>query len=341
MKILITGGAGFIGINAAAYFLQKGDQVTIFDNFSRKGGKVNIDWLINEKGYSPSIIEGDLKTDISKLQEPLKDTDIVLHLAGQVAVTTSVKNPREDFEDNALGTFNVLEATRLSGNNPVFIYSSTNKVYGGLENISIIENKTRYAFKNIKEGVSEEQNLDFHSPYGCSKGSADQYVRDYSRIYGLNTIVFRQSCIYGPRQFGIEDQGWVAWFIIALMTGKQITIYGNGKQVRDILFVTDLVKAYDMASANIIKTKGQIYNIGGGSQNTISVWYEFVPILENLFNTSINASFEAIRPGDQPIYISDIKKAENDFGWKPSISVDEGIKKLYTWVSDNKQLFLE
>lgn len=338
MKIFITGGAGFIGINAAKHFLENGDSVTIYDNFSRKGGKNNISWLQSISPTPPTVVTGDIR-DFAELKKHVRDVDVILHLAGQVAVTTSVENPRDDFENNALGALNVLEAVRLSKANPIFVYSSTNKVYGGLDNLKIREKKTRYAFVNHPYGVNEEQNLDFHSPYGCSKGASDQYVRDYHRIYGLNTIVFRQSCIYGPRQFGIEDQGWVAWFIIAATLGKKIGIYGNGKQVRDLLYIDDLVRAYDLAITNINKTKGQIYNIGGGPKNTISVWRELQPLLEEHFNKKIPASFSKTRPGDQPIFIADIGKAKKDFGWEPRVGVKEGVRKLYDWVQENKKLF--
>lgn len=339
-KVFIVGGAGFIGINAAYSFLSKGYKVTIFDNFSREGSKKNLAWIKKEyKNNNFAVVRGDVRYDLKKLEKLVKNTDLVLHLAAQVAVTTSVENPREDFEINALGTFNVLEAVRKSGNNPILIYSSTNKVYGNLENLKIIEQKTRYNFQNLPYGISEKEEIDFHSPYGCSKGAADQYVRDYSRIYGLNTIVFRQSCIYGPRQFGIEDQGWVAWFIIALILGKQITIYGNGKQVRDLLYIEDLIRAYEMAAEKIKKTKGQIYNIGGGKKNTISIWFDFKPILEKFFNRKLNPKFSEWRSGDQPIYISDIRKAKKDFGWEPKINIEQGIKKLYDWVFLNKKLF--
>lgn len=338
-KILITGGAGFIGINAASYYLKKGYEILILDNFSRQGSNANVDWIKKSDSGKLKIIPAEIISDQQKINEVVKRVDIILHLAAQVAVTTSVIDPRKDFEINALGTLNLLEAVRSSGNNPIFIYSSTNKVYGELKDLKIIEKKTRYAFRNLIYGVSEEKNLDFHSPYGCSKGAADQYVRDYSRIYGLNTIVFRQSCIYGPRQFGIEDQGWVAWFIIALTNYKDITIYGNGKQVRDILYIDDLIFAYDKASENINKTRGQIYNIGGGYKNTISVWVEFKPILEKLFNKKIDAKFSDWRTGDQPIFVSDIRKAKKDFGWEPRIKVVDGIKKLYDWVSENRHLF--
>lgn len=339
MHILIIGGAGFIGSNAAKYYIEKGDTVTILDNFSRRGSLKNIDWLKSVYGKSFKVITADIRYDQSILNKAVKKTDRILHLAAQVAVTTSVKNPREDFEINAQGTFNILEAVRKADNNPTIIYSSTNKVYGGLEDLKVKETKTRYEFVDLPNGVTEERGIDFHSPYGCSKGAADQYVRDYHRIYGLNTIVFRQSCIYGPRQFGVEDQGWVAWFIIALIKKKQITIYGNGKQVRDLLFVDDLVNAYDLAFEKNRKTKGQIYNIGGGIDNTISVWYEFKPLLEQLFNRKIEVRKDEWRPGDQPIFVADISKARKEFGWRPKTSVEEGIEKLYSWVSENKSLF--
>lgn len=338
-KILITGGAGFIGVNVASYYLKKNYEVSILDNFSRKGSIANIDWLKKTNSKRLKIITAEIRSDQKKISEIVRSKDIILHLAAQVAVTSSVINPREDFEINALGTFNILEAIRKSGNNPIFIYSSTNKVYGGLEDLKIVEEKTRYRFKNLPNGVPEKRNLDFHSPYGCSKGCADQYVRDYARIYGLNTIVFRQSCIYGPHQFGAEDQGWVAWFIIALTLRKNITIYGNGKQVRDLLYIDDLISAYDKASNNIGKTKGQIYNIGGGCKNTISIWLEFKPILEKLFKRKINAKFSDWRPGDQSIFVSDIRKAKKDFGWEPKVEVESGITKLYEWVSKNRNIF--
>jgi CDP-paratose 2-epimerase len=340
-KVLVIGGAGFIGINAVHHFLQKGDEVIIFDNFSRGGSQKNIDWIQSLFPNSDRLhlVQGDIRYDQAALDQAVKDVDVVLHLAAQVAVTTSVLNPREDFEINALGTFNVLEAIRLSGNNPILIYASTNKVYGGLEDVKVLEKETRYEFETLVNGVNENQPLDFHSPYGCSKGTADQYVRDYHRMYGLRTIVFRQSCIYGQHQFGIEDQGWVAWFMIALSQNKPMSIYGNGKQVRDLLYVEDLVNAYDLAIQHIDTTKGQIYNIGGGPTNTMSVWYEFRPILEELFHRQITANSAAERPGDQPIFIADVRKAERDFGWSPTVTVDQGTKKLFQWITENPQLF--
>jgi CDP-paratose 2-epimerase len=260
-------------------------------------------------------------------------------LAGQTAVTTSVMDPRSDFEDNALGTFNALEAARHAGSNPIFLYSSTNKVYGGMEEVVLIEQETRYAYRDFPFGIPETQPIDFHSPYGCSKGAGDQYVRDYARIYSLPTVVLRQSCIYGPRQMGVEDQGWVAWFIIAAVTGQPITICGNGKQVRDVLFVDDLLDVYDAAVAHIDVAAGQVYNVGGGPERIMSIWADFGPILERLMGRSIPVSYENWRPGDQRAVICDVRKAGRELGWRPQVGVEEGIQRLYQWVIANKELF--
>jgi CDP-paratose 2-epimerase len=336
---LITGGAGFIGSNYVQRLLERGNQITIYDNLSRPGAALNLKWL--SQGHSDGAFElivGDVR-DVALLTATARSADVIVHLAGQVAVTTSVTHPREDFECNALGTFNVLEAARLSGRNPNILYASTNKVYGGMEEVRVLEKDTRYEYADYPLGMPESINLDFHSPYGCSKGAGDQYVRDYYRIYSLPTVVFRQSCIYGPRQFGIEDQGWLAWFIIAAITQRPITIYGNGKQVRDVLHVDDLLDIYDLAVAKIETTAGQVYNIGGGAQNTISVWKEFSPKLERLLGRQIPVSWSDWRPGDQPVYISDIRKAEKQLGWKPKINVDEGLQRLYQWVFENRHLF--
>ncbi len=256
-----------------------------------------------------------------------------------MAVTTSVINPRKDFEDNAIGTFNTLEAARMVGDNPIFLYTSTNKVYGSMDGVEIIEEKTRYRYANLPFGIDEKQPLDFHSPYGCSKGTGDQYTRDYARIYGLRTIVVRQSCIYGYRQFGIEDQGWLAWFIIAALKGRSITIFGDGKQMRDILFIEDLLDFYDAVVGGINTTAGQIYNVGGGPQNTLSVWCEFSPLLEELLGHSLHIQYAGWRPGDQFVYVSDIRKAERVLGWQPHYSSQRGITCLYEWIRDNQNLF--
>jgi CDP-paratose 2-epimerase len=336
---MVTGGAGFIGSNYVSRLLQRGENVTIYDNLTRSGGPLNLQWLEETYGQDAfRLVVGDVR-DTSLLAEAAEDADVIVHLAGQVAVTTSVKQPREDFECNALGTFNVLETARLSPKKPVVLYASTNKVYGHMTDLDIVEGDTRYRYANLPAGVSETYPLDFYSPYGCSKGTGDQYVRDYYRIYGLPTVVFRQSCIYGTRQFGIEDQGWVAWFAIAAIHNRSITIYGDGKQVRDVLYVDDLLDAYDAALAQIDQAAGQVYNIGGGPANTLSIWKEFQPMLEKLTGQSIPTSQSDWRPGDQLVYVSDIRKAERELGWKPRVGVQEGVGRLVNWVQENSHLF--
>jgi len=335
MKIFITGGAGFIGFHLADFYLKQNHEVIIFDNFSRKGTQENTA-LLQKKYKNTTIIRGDIR-DFSKLRKAIKGSNIVLHLAAQVAVTTSVLNPKEDFEINALGSFNVLEAARQNAPDSILIYSSTNKVYGGMEDIKIKKSKNRYQYVKLKNGISEDRCLDFHSPYGCSKGAADQYFRDYFRIYKLKTVVFRQSCIYGTRQFGIEDQGWVAWFAIAAALNKKITIYGDGKQVRDILFIDDLIEAFNKAVKNIKIAQGQIYNIGGGPKNTLSL-LELLDLLKIKLKKKIKYDFDDWRPGDQPIYISDITKAKKQLKWYPKTTYKRGISQLLIWALENKQL---
>jgi CDP-paratose 2-epimerase len=337
--ILITGGAGFIGSNLVHRLLGEGHQVTIFDNLSRSGCETNLDWLRRTYGAdSFRLVQADLK-DFAALKRASEGAQRVYHLAGQVAVTTSVQDPRQDFEANALGTFNALEAARLVGDDPIFLYASTNKVYGSMEDVVIVPQDTRYWYADYPQGMPEERPLDFHSPYGCSKGAGDQYTRDYARIYGLRTIVMRQSCIYGYRQFGIEDQGWVAWFIIAALKGRQISIYGDGKQVRDVLFIDDLLDAYDAAVCTIDVSAGQVYNVGGGPENTMSIWAEFGPILAELMGQPVPVTFADWRPGDQRVYVSDIRKAGRELNWRPQVSVREGITRLFEWIRDNQQLF--
>lgn len=336
---LITGGAGFIGSNYVARLLKRGEGVIIYDNLSRAGAVRNLDWLRKTYGENSfRLVQADVR-DFQTLQQSAQEADVIVHLAGQVAVTTSVVNPRNDFEINALGTFNVLEAARLSGRDPIVIYASTNKVYGGMEEVRVKELESRYAYVDYPFGIPETFGLDFHSPYGCSKGCGDQYTRDYSRIYGLRTVVMRQSCIYGTRQFGIEDQGWVAWFVIAAVKRLPITIYGDGKQVRDVLFVEDLCDVYDLAIERIDLSAGQVFNIGGGADFTISVWQEFGPLLEKLLGENIPVKRGDWRPGDQRVFISDIRKAQQVLGWKPKVGVEEGIQRLYEWVKSNQDLF--
>jgi CDP-paratose 2-epimerase len=336
---LVTGGAGFIGSNYVRRLVQRGEKVTIYDNLSRAGAPRNVAWLEETFGKDAfSLIVGDLR-DADLLAESTKDVDVIVHLAGQVAVTTSVTNPREDFEANALGTFNALEAARLSNRNPIFLYASTNKVYGGMEDVEIVEEETRWRYKNLLEGCSETQPLDFHSPYGNSKGAGDQYTRDYARIYGLRSVVFRQSCIYGPRQFGVEDQGWLAWMMIAAVTGRQITVYGDGKQVRDVLYVNDLLDAYDTAVEKIDTAKGQVYNLGGGTRNVLAIWTEFGPILERLLGRKVEVAHADWRPGDQRVFYADFSKAKRELGWEPKIDLEEGLEMLFDWVKENRNLF--
>ena len=334
-KVLITGGAGFIGCHTANHYASQNCQVTIYDNLSRKGTAENAKWL--KQNYPQIIIKQADIRDSSSLNQAVKGQNLIFHFASQVAVTTSITNPREDFEINTLGTFNVLEAMRLNAPSATLIYSSTNKVYGGMEDIKVKEGKTKYYYQSLPYGIPENRFLDFHSPYGCSKGAGDQYVRDYHRIYGLNTIVFRQSCIFGTRQFGIEDQGWLAWFTIALLLGKPITLYGNGKQVRDVLYVDDLIAAFDQALKYINVAKGEIYNVGGGIKNTLSL-LEALDLLQQLTGKPAMLKHEAFRPGDQPVYISDIRKAEKELHWQPKITAKQGIIKLIQWSQDNKKI---
>jgi CDP-paratose 2-epimerase len=338
MRILITGGAGFIGCNLAAHFMRAGHTLTVFDNFARRGSESNLAWLRETMGDRFTVIRADVR-DADAIQRAAKGQEVIFHLAAQVAVTTSVLNPREDFEINALGTFNTLEAARAAGTNPIFIYTSTNKVYGGMEAARVVDTGQRYSFADLPAGVPETWPLDFHSPYGCSKGTGDQYVRDYHRIYGLPTVVFRQSSIYGPRQFGVEDQGWLAYFAICAAVQRPLTIYGDGKQVRDVLHVDDLARAFELALQHIDRTAGQVYNIGGGPERSLTIWTETKPLLEKLAGRTLVVSFSDWRPGDQRIYVSDIRKAKAEFGWAPRITPEDGLRQLWEWIVANRHLF--
>jgi len=340
MKTIITGGAGFIGSNAASRCLRRGEHVVIIDNLSRDGVSENLDWLRSQG--SLEFIKLDIRDGeaLRRVFQQHRDADRVLHLAGQVAVTTSVTSPREDFEVNALGTFNVLEAMRLAEMTAPVIYSSTNKVYGEMTDVGVVEKDGRYAYQLLPTGVPVERNLDFHSPYGCSKGAADQYVIDYHRIYGLRTIVFRQSCIYGYRQMGAEDQGWVAWFMIASQFGRPITVYGDGKQVRDILFIEDLLDAYDAAFRAGDSAAGRAYNIGGGPDNVLSL-LELLAYIEKRQGRAMTCRFSEWRPGDQKVFVSDITRARVELGWSPRVACADGLDRLYDWVARHKELFLK
>ena len=339
--VFITGGAGFIGCNTADHFLRRGDAVTIYDNLTRKGGRSNLAWLHAEHGGDRlTVVEADIR-DYDRLAATMTTAapDVVLHLAGQVAVTTSVVEPREDFEINALGTFNVLEAVRHEAPGAAVLYASTNKVYGGMDDVGIVQQGSRYAYADFPQGIPESYPLDFHSPYGCSKGSGDQYTRDYARIYGLRTLVLRQSCIYGQRQFGVEDQGWVAHFVIATVLGRPIAIYGDGMQVRDVLHIDDLVAAYQAGIDRIDDLSGEVLNFGGGPENTLAIWTEFGPLLRELAGRPVAVTYGPWRPGDQRVFVADIGRAEERLGWRPRVSPAEGIRRLYDWVAANPELF--
>jgi CDP-paratose 2-epimerase len=336
MRVLITGGAGFIGCNTAVDFIGRGDQVVIFDNLSRAGTEQNLEWVRSQGPVA--LVKGDVR-DHAAIRAAVKEhaPEAVVHLAAQVAVTTSVDDPRTDFEINALGTLNVLEAVRQEAPDAVLLFSSTNKVYGGLEDLVCTPKQQRYVCAISARGVEEARPLDFHSPYGCSKGAADQYVRDYARIYGLRTVVLRQSCIYGNRQFGIEEQGWLAWFTLAALRGAPITIYGDGMQVRDVLEVSDLVRLYRRCIDGIDAVGGEILNVGGGPQNAISI-LESLDLLEQLLGRKIQRRFADWRPGDQKIFISCNERAGQLVGWQPERDVREGLKTLVDWIEPNLEL---
>ena len=334
MKVIITGGAGFIGSNAAAHYLKLNHQVVVLDNLHRRGAELNLEWLRSRGAITFHAIDLRERAPVAKVIRAHRDAGLVLHLGAQVAVTTSVANPRLDFEVNALGTLNLLEAVRAAKIRAPLIYSSTNKVYGGMESVEIAEGARRYRYAKLPFGISEEQPLDFHSPYGCSKGSADQYVHDYHRIYGLDTVVFRQSCIYGTRQFGMEDQGWVAWFIIATELGRKLTVYGDGKQVRDVLWIDDLVSAFDAAAKNIRTVAGRVYNIGGGPRNVISL-LDLLEFLEARSGKPVPYSRAPWRPGDQRVYVSDIRRAGRELKWRPRVGWQRGVALLRDWVRGN------
>jgi CDP-paratose 2-epimerase len=329
-NIFITGGIGFIGINVAKFYLKNNYNVKIYDCLFRPGVEQNLEILKQENHSNLTVLQKDVR-DFPTLKEEIKESDIVLHFAGQTAVTTSVTDPRTDFEVNALGTFNVCEAVRQSCPKATLGYSSTNKVYGAIPSATVKEEEKRYVSTNFENGFPESLPLDFYSPYGCSKGTGDQYIRDYHRIYNLNSFVFRQSCIYGTYQLGVEDQGWLAHFILMAINNKTLSIYGDGKQVRDVLFIDDLVEAYDKAINNIDRIKGEIFNIGGGPTNTISL-LELIEEIEKLNNQKIDLKFADWRPGDQKIYISDVSKAKQVLGWEPKTNTTNGIKKLFDWL---------
>jgi len=345
MRLLVTGGAGFVGSHVAEYYAKKGDEVICYDNLSRANLlKRAIDSLYNWnylKGFpNVKLINGDVR-DLEELKKAAKNVDAIIHAAAQTAVTTSIEDPKTDFEVNALGTFNVLEAARLSDSDPVIIYCSTNKVYGeNVNKVGVVEKETRYVFEeNFKKGIAENFLIDLceHTPYGCSKLSGDLYVQDYGHLYNLKTGVFRMSCTYGTRQFGVEDQGWVAWFAIATLLGQPITIYGDGKQVRDVLYADDLIRAFDLFINSDLKQ--EVFNIGGGPENTLSL-VELLDLLEELTGKRSEIKFAPWRPSDQKVYISDISKVKQSLNWEPRVDPEQGVRRLVAWVEDNKHALM-
>jgi CDP-paratose 2-epimerase len=330
---LVTGGAGFVGCNLVERLLGEGSQVVVLDDFSRPGSRLNLEWLEERHpGDRLSVVEGDVR-DANLVRRAVSDAEVVFHLAGQTAVTTSIADPRADHDANIGGTLNILEAARECPTPPVVVYASTNKVYGDLEDEVIVEQPTRYSLPDLPHGVSENAALGFTSPYACSKGAADQYVLAYASTYGLPTVVLRQSCIYGPRQMGVEDQGWAAWLVLAGALGRGATIYGDGKQVRDLLYVDDLVDAYLAVVDRIDATRGRAYNVGGGPEFALSIWHEFAALLAELGYSPPAVDFGPARTGDQRVYISDTRRATADFGWAPRVSPREGLAAMADWIA--------
>ncbi|WP_419834075.1 NAD-dependent epimerase/dehydratase family protein [Endozoicomonas atrinae] len=340
MKLLITGGCGFLGSNLAEHTLANGMELYVFDSLYRNGSLLNLEWLRGKGKFE--FIHGDIRNynDVFRMVKRIKP-DMVFHLAGQVAMTTSIADPRMDFEVNAMGTHNLLEAIRLESPETGIIYSSTNKVYGDLEQFTYKETETRYKCIEAPNGFDEQTQLDFHSPYGCSKGSADQYMLDYARIYGLKTAVFRHSSMYGGRQFATYDQGWVGWFCqkaVEASKGKQLepfTISGNGKQVRDVLHAIDMVDLYFTASKNINKLSGQSFNIGGGMENSLSL-LELFEILEGISGKKMNFKNLPARDSDQKVFVANLKKINSAINWKPTINSKTGISKMFDWIGSLK-----
>jgi CDP-paratose 2-epimerase len=336
--VLITGGAGFIGTNVAHRFLSAGQPVLLYDNLSRPGVEKNLDWLRSEHGSLVDLILADVR-DADTLRRVARDVSRVFHFAAQVAVTTSLEKPIEDFEVNARGTLNLLEALRAQSTPPPLIFTSTNKVYGHMSDVPLRVRDGRYepvAPQLREHGFGEDRCMHFHSPYGCSKGCAEQYVLDYAKTFDLPTVVFRMSCIYGLHQFGNEDQGWVAHFMIRALEEQGITIYGDGRQVRDVLFVEDLVDAMLLAHQHIDTLSGEVFNMGGGPQNTTSL-IELIDIIEELGGTRPRAEFEEWRPADQQYYVSDTRRFSAATGWKAQVSAREGFQRLYEWLRDTRQ----
>jgi len=338
LPVLITGGAGFIGSNLADRLVRSGRRVVILDNLSRSGSERNLEWLQNQHGSAIEFHQADIRNRTS-IRRALVGVGQVFHFAAQVAVTTSLTNATEDFDINAGGTLNLLEEIRESRLRPGLLFTSTNKVYGQLDDLEMRAAGSRYESPDPitrYQGISEQRRLDFHSPYGCSKGAADQYVLDYARTFGLRAAVFRMSCIYGPRQFGNEDQGWVAHFLIRAIENNTVTIYGDGLQVRDILYIDDLVDAFLLAEERMGKIVGQAFNIGGGPKNTISL-RELLALIESISGLRVSVRNEAWRAADQRYYVSDTRKFEARTGWRRNFDVNAGVRRLYEWLASTRE----
>lgn len=341
-SVLITGGAGFVGVNLAARLLANGERVRILDSLSRAGSEENIDWLQRRYRDRLHFVQADVRSPRA-VAAAMDGVDHIVHLAAQVAVTHSLVDPAFDFDVNAFGTLNVLEAARRCARPPSLIFTSTNKVYGELSDLQVQAEGQRYLPMNAgvrARGVDESRCLDFHSPYGCSKGAAEQYVLDYSRSFGLRTTVFRMSCIYGPHQHGNEDQGWVAHVIRMALAREPITIYGDGKQVRDVLFVDDLVDAFGKARRHIEELSGRAFNIGGGAGNTVSL-LELIQRLEQLLGCRIELCFDRWRVGDQRYYVSDTSRFGAATGWRPQTQVAQGVAALCDWLKDSERRLVD
>jgi len=331
--VLITGGCGFIGCNLADRLAADGVNVLILDNLGRTGVRENAQWLMSRHGERIRISVGDIRDPITVI-DAVREAQAVLHLAAQVAVTSSLESPLDDFEINARGTLNVLEALRLHNSIAPLLFASTNKVYGRLiDDTEIERTHLRYipSDRGLAKGISASSPLDFYSPYGCSKGAADQYVRDYARVFGLRAAVMRMSCIYGPRQFGNEDQGWIAHFMRSALRGERLTIYGDGYQVRDALFISDAVEAWIAVLREIDKTRGCVFNLGGSIANSVSL-LELIELIARSTGCEVRHDFADGRPGDQPWYVSDISALSSMVGWKPKVSLTDGLALLQEWL---------
>ena len=334
--VLISGGAGFIGTNVAHRLLSEGVPVLVLDNLSRPGVERNLEWLCDTHGSLVKVDIADVR-NAGAVRRAVAEASHVFHFAAQVAVTSSVADPVTDFEVNARGTMNMLEAVRASATPPPLVFTSTNKVYGALSDIALV-NRPRYEPIDglvRAHGIDEQRPLEFHSPYGCSKGTADQYVLDYARSYGLPATVFRMSCIYGPHQYGTEDQGWVAHFLLRALAGQPIVIYGDGHQVRDVLYVDDLVEAMLAGQAHMNQVAGHAFNIGGGPLHTTSL-LELVRLIGALHGSEPAVSFDEWRISDQRFYVSDTRKFQRMTGWAPRVAPCDGVQRLYTWLRDSR-----